>query len=140
MKKIVLFLCAGNSARSQLAEALLKKQASEYFNVFSAGTSPKGIDPRTIEVLQRFNIPTHGLRSKSIAEFEGKIFDFVIILCGRAKQECSHFPQAGEMIFWDFDDPKTRNVAMPFDVTLKELNERLKIFVLVQTKEMQPCE
>lgn len=140
MKKSVLFLCAGNSARSQIAEALLKKQASEYFNVFSAGTSPEGIDPRTIDVLQRFNIPTQGLRSKSIAEFEGKTFDFVITLCGRAKQECNHFPQAGEMIFWDFDDPKTRDVAMPFDVTLKELNERLKIFVLVQTKEVQPCE
>jgi protein-tyrosine-phosphatase len=136
MKKSVLFLSTGNSARSQIAEALLKKQASQYFDVFSAGTSPEGIDPRTIEVLERFHVPTQGLRSKSVSEFEDKSFDFVITLCGRAKQECSHFPNAGEMIFWDFEDPKTRNTPMPFDATLKELNERLKMFVLVQTKNM----
>jgi protein-tyrosine-phosphatase len=136
MKKSVLFLCTGNSARSLIAEALLKKQASQYFDVFSAGTSPEGIDPRTIEVLERFNMPTQGLRSKSVSVFEDKSFDFVITLCGRAKQECSHFPNAGEMIFWNFEDPKTRNMPMPFDATLKELNERLKMFVLVQTKNM----
>jgi protein-tyrosine-phosphatase len=136
MKKSVLFLCTGNSARSQIAEALLKKQASQFFDVFSAGTSPEGIDPRTIEVLERFHVPTQGLRSKSVFEFEDKSFDFVVTLCGRAKQKCSHFPHAGEMIFWDFEDPKTRNIPMPFDATLKELNERLKMFVLVQTKNM----
>lgn len=136
MKKSVLFLCTGNSARSQIAEALLKKQASEYFDVYSAGTSPEGIDPRTIDVLERFNVPTQGLRSKSVSEFEHDTFDFVITLCGRANQECSHFPNAGEMIFWDFEDPKTRNNPMPFDATFKELNERLKMFVLVQTKKM----
>jgi protein-tyrosine-phosphatase len=136
MKKSVLFLCTGNSARSQIAEALLKKQASQYFDVFSAGTSPEGIDPRTLEVLERFNMPTQGLRSKSVSAFEDQTFDFVITLCGRAKQECGHFPNAGEMIFWDFEDPKTRNTPMPFDATFKELNERLKMFVLVQTKNM----
>ena len=134
MKKSVLFLCTGNSARSLIAEALLKKQASEYFDVFSAGTSPEGIDPRTIDVLERFNVPTQGLRSKSIVEFEHATFDFVITLCGKARQECGHFSDAGEMIFWDYEDPKTRYAAMPFDATFKELNERLKMFVLVQTK------
>ncbi|MGR9087486.1 MAG: arsenate reductase ArsC [Gammaproteobacteria bacterium] len=136
MKKSVLFLCTGNSARSQIAEALLKKQASEYFTVFSAVTSPDGIDSRTIDLLERFNVPTRGLRSKSVLEFEGQTFDFVISLCGRARQECGHFPNAGEMIFWDFEDPKTRNGPMPFDATFRELNERLKIFVLVQTQKM----
>jgi protein-tyrosine-phosphatase len=136
MKKSVLFLCTGNSARSLIAEALLKKQASQYFDVFSAGTSPEGIDPRTLDVLERFHVPTQGLRSKSVSEFEDQTFDFVITLCGRAKQECGHFPNAGEMIFWNFEDPKTRTIPMPFDATLKELNERLKMFVLVQTKNM----
>jgi protein-tyrosine-phosphatase len=140
MKKSVLFLCTGNSARSQIAEALLKKQAGEYFNVFSAGTSPEGIDPRTLEVLERFNIPTQGLRSKSLSEFEDETFDFVITLCGRANKECSHFPNAGEMIFWNFEDPKTRTSPMPFDATFRELNERLKMFVLVQTKKNQTAE
>lgn len=140
MKKSVLFLCTGNSARSQIAEALLKKQASQYFKVFSAGTAPEGIDPRTIDVLERFNVPTQGLRSKPVSEFEDEIFDFVITLCGKAKQECSHFPNAGEMIFWDYDDPKTRNDPMPFDATFRELNDRLKMFVLVQTKKTPASE
>lgn len=140
MKKSVLFLCTGNSARSLIAEALLKKQASQYFDVFSAGTSPEGVDPHTIDVLERFNIPTQGLRSKPVYEFEDQSFDFVITLCGKARQECAHFPNAGEMIYWDFEDPKTRNIAMPFDTTFKELNERLKMFVLVQSKTLSGAE
>lgn len=61
------------------------------------GLYPKeSIDPRTLEVLERFNIPTQGLRSKSISEFEDETFDFVITLRGRAKKECSHFPNAGK--------------------------------------------
>lgn len=140
MKKRVLFLCTGNSARSQIAEALLKKQGNQYFDVFSAGTSPEGIDPRTIDVLERLNVATQGLRSKPVSEFEDEAFDFVITLCGRAKQECSSFPHAGEMIFWDFEDPKTHNIPLPFDATFRELNERLKMFVLVQTKKAPPSE
>lgn len=140
MKKSVLFLCTGNLARSLMAEALLKKQASEYFDVFSAGTSPEGIDPRTIDVLDRNGVSTEGLRSKSVSEFENHIFDFVITLCGKVKQECGHFPNTGEMIFWEYEDPKTRDVAMPFDATFKELNERLKMFVLVQTRTMSAVE
>lgn len=140
MKKSVLFLCTGNSARSLMAEALLKKQASDYFDVFSAGTSPEGIAPGTIDVLERYGVSTEGLRSKSVSEFENCTFDFVITLCGKAKQECGHFPNAGEMIYWDYEDPKTRDTAMPFDLTFKELHERLKMFVLVQTKSMQAVE
>ncbi|MGR8979819.1 MAG: arsenate-mycothiol transferase ArsC [Gammaproteobacteria bacterium] len=80
MKKSVLFLCTGNSARSLIAEALLKKQASHYFDVFNASTSPEGIDPRTLEVLERFNIPTQGLRSKSVSEFN-EYFEITHDIC-----------------------------------------------------------
>jgi ArsR family transcriptional regulator len=133
--KRVLFLCVGNSARSQMAEALLRHQAGEYFEVSSAGTAPESVDPRAIRALEQMGVSAEGLRSKAAAEFEGQAFDFVITLCDKAHQECGAFPGAPEVIAWDFADPKTREGLNPFNTTLKELNERIKMFVLVQTKE-----
>jgi len=135
MKRRVLFLCTGNSARSQMAEALLQHQADGHFDVFSAGTHPEGVDARAVEALERFNIDVKNLRSKPVSEFIGDKFDFVITLCNKAKQECEKFLNAAESIAWDFSDPKTRGGLKPFDTTLKELNERIKMFVLVQTKK-----
>jgi ArsR family transcriptional regulator len=66
MKRRVLFLCTGNSARSQIAEALLRKQAGSFFDVFSAGTAPEGVDIRALEALREYDVPHEGLRSKSI--------------------------------------------------------------------------
>ena len=136
MKRRVLFLCTGNSARSQMAEALLRNNSGNFFDVASAGTAPEGIDSRTLEALQRFGITTDGLRSKPLSEFEGQPFDYVITLCNKARQECVNFPTAGELIAWDFADPKLKEGIASFEVTLRELNERIKIFVLTQsTKE-----
>lgn len=135
MKRRVLFLCTGNSARSQMAEALLRNHAGNFFDVASAGTAPEGIDKRTLEALQRFGITTDGLRSKPLSEFEGQPFDYVITLCNKARQECTNFPTAGELIAWDFADPKLKEGVAPFEVTLRELNERIKIFALVHTTQ-----
>jgi len=135
MKKRVLFLCVGNSARSQMAEALLRHQAGEHFEVSSAGTAPESVDPRAIRALEQMGVSTEGLRSKHESEFAGQVFDFVITLCDKAHQECGAVPGAPEVIAWDFADPKTRGGLNPFNTTLKELNERIKMFVLVQTKE-----
>ena len=135
MKRRVLFLCTGNSARSQMAEALLSNIAGKFFDVASAGTAPEGIDRRTLEALQQFGIATEGLRSKPLSEFDGQPFDYVITLCNKARQECANFPTAGELIAWDFADPKLKESIAPFEVTLRELNERIKIFVLVHTSQ-----
>lgn len=135
MKRRVLFLCTGNSARSQMAEVLLRNHAGEFFDVASAGTAPEGVDRRALEALRRFGFNNEGLRSKSVSEFDGQPFDFVITLCSKARQECANFPNAGELIAWDFADPKPKEGIAPFEVTLRELNERIKIFALVQTKE-----
>ena len=132
MKRRVLFLCTGNSARSQLAEALLRNHAGEVFEVASAGTAPEGIDKRTLMVLRNSEVPTEGLRSKSITEFRGQHFDFVITLCDKAHKECANFPNAGEVIAWDFADPKSKEGLAPFEITLRELNARIKAFTLVQ--------
>ncbi|BCV50630.1 arsenate reductase ArsC [Shewanella algae] len=136
MKKRVLFLCVGNSARSQFAEALLKHQAHEQFDVFSAGIQPESIDERTLLVLQKNNLKIEGLRSKSISEFSGQSFDFVISLCEKATQECQSSPLADNIIAWDYPDPSIESGTQRFEQTFRELNERIKMFVLVQTKDI----
>lgn len=134
MKKKVLFLCTGNSARSQMAEVLLRHQAGGQFEAFSAGTSPEEVDARTVTVLQKMGLPAENLLSKPVSGYEDDSFDFVITLCDKAGQECKNFPNAAETIAWNFEDPKTRPGLSPFETTAKEINERIKMFVLVQTK------
>ena len=134
-KQKVLFLCTGNSARSQMAEALLRHKASDSYDVFSAGTHPEGVDVRTVEALKKFGIATQELTSKSMATFEGQVFDFVITLCDKANSECRSYPNAGKQLAWDFPDPKARNGSNPFSVTLNELNNRLSMFLLVEEKQ-----
>ena len=135
MKTRVLFLCRGNSARSQMAEALLRSTASDRYDVFSAGTAPEGLDPKAIKAIERFGLSTEGLSSKPMSNFIGQSFDFVITLCEKARQECEAFPYAKETIAWDFEDPKTRYGNHPYGTTLKELNERIKMFLLIQDKQ-----
>lgn len=141
-KRKVLFLCSGNSARSQMAEALLRHKAGDLFDVFSAGTNPKAIDDQTITALANFGLDNKSLISKNISEFEGQHFDFIITLCDKAEQECRVHPwfssKAGDRYMaWDFPEPKSRNVANPYSVTLNELNSRLSMFVLVEGKRFE---
>lgn len=139
LKKSVLFLCRGNSARSIMAEAILKKQAGEYFDVFSAGSNPKEVDPIALNIIRRHNMSTEGLYSKPMKDFKNNQFDFVISLCNKAKKkgEKKNYDFMQEVIEWNFEDPKTRQTVNPYETTFKELNERIKMFVLVQTKDMK---
>lgn len=133
-KRSVLFLCTGNSARSQMAEALLRYKAGELFDISSAGTLPELIDPRTLDALEKFGLTIDDLKSKSVDEFSGQEFDFVITLCDKANQECRNFPGAKAQLAWDFPDPKERACNNPFATTLSELNNRLSMFLLLETK------
>src|SRR5881296_3606523 len=101
-KKRVLFLCTGNSARSQMAEGLLRNLADSRFDVVSAGTNPKGLHPRTIEVMKEIGIDVSRQTSKDVKQFLSEKFDYVITVCDRAKQHCPVFPGA-EPIHWGFD-------------------------------------
>lgn len=107
MKKAkVLFLCTGNSARSQMAEAFLRKYAGDEFEVYSAGIRPLGIAPYTIRVMEEVGISLEGHGSKNVDEYIGKIdFDYLIIVCANAEKRCPVFPGAGERILWDLEDP-----------------------------------
>ncbi|MEW5807516.1 MAG: arsenate reductase ArsC [Acidobacteriota bacterium] len=105
MKKKVLFLCTGNSARSQMAEGLLKHLASDRFEVFSAGTNPEAVHPMAIEAMIPIGIDISNHRSKSIREFLGQTFDFVITLCDSVKESCPVFPGQYRDIHWSLTDP-----------------------------------
>lgn len=131
-KRSVLFLCTGNSARSQMAEALLKHKAGDQFDIFSAGTQPENVDGRAIAALKQFGIDPPQLVSKGIDTFVGREFDFVITLCDKASSECRDFPDAKQQYAWDFPDPKNRLGNAPFTVTLNELSRRLSMFLIME--------
>ncbi|PKH87007.1 metalloregulator ArsR/SmtB family transcription factor [Colwellia sp. Bg11-28] len=134
----VLFLCTGNSARSQMAEALLKHKAGEHFEVHSAGTQPDAVDVRAIDALVKFGVDTKGLASKNVTTFEGIVFDYVITLCNKANNECRSYPNAVKQLAWDFPDPKERAGNNPFSTTLTELNSRLSMFLSVEKNAISP--
>lgn len=135
-KKKILFLCTANSARSQMAEALLRHKAGDIFNVFSAGIKPDAVDVRAIDALEKFGLDTKDLVSKSVNVFEGQVFDYVITLCDKANNECRSYPNAVKQLAWDFPDPKERSGSNPFSTTLNELNNRLSMFLLVEDKDV----
>src|SRR5205809_7474054 len=87
-KKRVLFICTGNSARSQMAEGILRHLAGDQYEVFSAGTSPKGMHPKTVEVMKEIGIDVTQQISKDLTGFLDEHFDHVITVCGRARQQC----------------------------------------------------
>ena len=104
-RKRVLFLCTGNSARSQMAEGLLRHEAGERFEVFSAGTHPSKVRPEAIAVMKEIGIDISGHRSKSVDEFAGPDLDMVITVCDNAKESCPVFPGPTERLHWPFEDP-----------------------------------
>ena len=101
----VLFLCTGNSARSIIAEALLRSMGGDAFDVSSAGTHPKGLNPYTLQTLEQAQLDATGLSSKDVAQFTGSDFDYVITVCDNAAEECPVFPGAVRRLHWSFPDP-----------------------------------
>lgn len=138
----VLFLCTGNSARSQMAEGLLRSLGGPDFEVFSAGAEPKGLHPFAVEVMREAGIDISGQRSKSLDAFMGQNFDYVITVCDRVRDHCPAFPGDNERIHWGFDDPAvetgdaTKRLAI-FRRVRNEINERLRIWVTVQRKRLK---
>jgi arsenate reductase len=106
-KQTVLFLCTHNSARSQMAEAFLKKYAPEQFDVFSAGLTPSGIHPLTTTVMSEAGIDLNGHSAKGVGQFLGKAsVHFAVFVCDRAEQSCpTAWPGALARLFWPFEDP-----------------------------------
>lgn len=120
MKKRVLILCTGNSARSQMAEGLLRHDAGDTFEVESAGTKPGAVRPEAIQAMQEVGIDMSGHRSKPVDEFESQRFDYVITVCDHAKESCPVFLGAAKRLHHSFEDPPPPSVSSE--------QERLAIF------------
>lgn len=103
----VLFLCTGNSARSQIAEALLRHHGGDRFDAYSAGLEPAGVRPETLQVLEEAGIETDGLRSKSVSEFLGSThFQWLITVCSHAEENCPRiWPGVSHRVHWEIADP-----------------------------------
>jgi len=136
----VLFVCTGNSARSVMAEALLRQHGGGRFEVDSAGTEPKGINPLTLRVLADAGIDASWARSKSVTEFEGQSFDYVVTVCDQARQSCPVFPGVHESLHWGYEDPaeavgtEEERLAV-FRRVFIQLGERVKQFAIVTQRQ-----
>jgi arsenate reductase len=124
----VLVVCTGNSARSIMAEALIRSKGGDAFRAFSAGTEPRGINPLTVRTLEEAGLDTSFARSKSVEEFLGDSFDYVITVCDEARQVCPVFPGEHESLHWGYEDPALAEGTE---------EERLEVFrrVFVQLSE-----
>lgn len=104
-RKRVLILCTGNSARSQMGEGLLRHDAGDRFEVCSAGTAPSRVRPEAIKVMQEIGIDISNQRSKSVVEFDGEQFDYVLTVCDQARESCPIYPGHGQRLHHSFTDP-----------------------------------
>jgi len=132
-KKRVLFLCTGNSARSQMAEGLLRHLAGDRFEVSSAGTHPKGMHPQTVAVMKEAGIDVSAQTSKDVDRLRDQKFDYVITVCDRARSHCPTFPGA-QPIHWGFDDPAEAPPERQLETFRRvrdEIAQRLRLFVAI---------
>jgi arsenate reductase len=125
-KKRVLILCTGNSARSQMAEGLLRHLAGDRFEVKSAGVAPSKVRPEAIEAMREVGIDISGHASKSVDEFAGQEFDYIITVCDNARETCPVFPGKAHRIHQSFTDPPPE--------TESDYGSRLKIFRRVRNE------
>jgi arsenate reductase (thioredoxin) len=105
MEKKILFLCTGNSCRSQIAEGWTNYLQKDKFNAYSAGISPKGVDPRAIKVMAEAGIDISKYKSKNIDSLGSMEFDYVVTLCDNAHEACPFFPAKTRLLHRSFDDP-----------------------------------
>ena len=131
VKRRVLILCTGNSARSQIAEGLLRDMAGDRFEVVSAGVAPSFVRPEAIAAMGEIGIDISQHRSKSVNEFLGQSFDYVITVCDNANQQCPMFPGKAERIHWSIADPAEvtgdeQERLAAFRSARDDLRERLK--------------
>ena len=137
-KKKVLILCTGNSARSQMAEGLLKHITQNEYEVHSAGTKPSIVRPEAIKAMAEIGIDISNNRSKSVDEFAGQEIEYVLTVCDNARENCPYFPAKTKVIHHSFEDPPAIGETDE-DTTLRifrrvrdEINEWLKVFVSEQ--------
>ena len=133
-KESVLFICTGNSCRSQIAEGLLRDMAGDLFDVYSAGRHPSRVHPASIMVMSEWGIDISKHTSDSINKYLNKDIDIVITVCDNAKKVCPDFPEKVNRIHWNVDDPFNGWGIEPSDLgpyrtTRQELKKRINDFL-----------
>jgi len=133
-KMRILVLCTGNSARSQMGEGLFRDEGGGGYEVSSAGTKPSQVRTEAIAVMREIGIDISGNRSKSVDEFAGQAFDFVVTVCDSARDNCPVFPGATKRIHWSLEDPALvqgteEERLAAFRLIRDQLRERVKAFV-----------
>ena len=131
MKK-VLFLCTGNSCRSQMAEGFLRAMAGDRYEAHSAGTNPSAVNPMAIEVMREVGIDISGHRSKNVSEYLGQHFPYIVTVCDNAKEHCPIFPGPATREHWPFEDPAD---AEGDDNERRKVVRRVRDEIRVKVKE-----
>jgi arsenate reductase (thioredoxin) len=137
VKQRILFLCTGNSARSQVAEALLHLIAGDHFEAESAGTHPAGLNPMTVASMHEIGVDVRNYRSKNLEEFVGQSFNYVITVCGQAKESCPVYPGAVNLQHRSFDDPAAAPLETRLEVFRRvrdEIANRLCLFLIEEMR------
>ena len=134
-KRRVLFVCTHNSARSQMAEAMLNAWGGDRFEAFSAGTEAMGIKPETITVMDEIGISLAGHRSKTVDEFRGQAFDWFVTVCDEAQQNCPVLPGVRDVAHWSIEDPSAAQGTPDerlevFRTARDRIRDRLHVFML----------
>lgn len=139
-KTRVLFLCTGNSARSQMAEAFMRKYASDRFEVHSAGLEPKGLNPYTIQVMEEAGIDMSAHRSKDLGQYLGKLhFGYLVTVCGHADANCPVFPGLGQRLHWPFDDPAAVEGSPEEKLAkFRQVRDQIEARILIWLEELNP--
>jgi protein-tyrosine-phosphatase/DNA-binding transcriptional ArsR family regulator len=125
----VLFACTGNSARSQMAEALCGRLSGGTIRAVSAGSDPKPLHPEAVRVMRERGLDLAGRRSKPLSEFSGRRFDYVITLCDRVREVCPEFPGGPERIHWSLADPAREAGPAAFEHTAAVLETRIGFLI-----------
>lgn len=133
MKQKVLFLCTGNSCRSQMAEGFLRHLAGERFDVTSAGLEPSVVNPKAIQVMKEDDVDISHHISKDVDQFTGQKFDYIITVCDNARERCPYFPGGVERIHWSFHDPAAatgteKEVLAAFRKVRDQIKEKISRF------------
>jgi arsenate reductase len=137
MKRTILFLCTGNSCRSQMAEGLMNKLGGDRFEAFSAGSSPAGyVHTKAVDAMAAMGIDISQNESKSIDAFNGRLFNFVITVCDNAKEECPIFPGEPVTAHWGFEDPAKvdgdhEHITNEFRRIAVEIERRIRLFLAI---------
>lgn len=134
MRTRVLFLCTGNSCRSQMAEGFLRTYAGDVYEAHSAGTKPTTVNPLAVEVMREVGIDISGQQSKNVAEYLGQYFPFVVTVCDSAKEHCPIFPGPCIREHWPLEDPTeaARNAEVRLAVFRKvrdQIDARIRSFI-----------